>query len=183
VRDRASWKVRSASALREKQHSRFHANAKLSPACRQMPASRPERTRAGPKHRRSDRRGSGSPTTHGSSTRAAVGTPVAAVLRPAEWVNPGGRTLSRGGGYSPKLDTLDGDAGRGPVADRRSCFACLLLGLEQDDREALTVAGSSQQPATKPGADPPASGERLAARTSPRVGTRSPKHPRPMGVA
>lgn len=69
-------------------------------------------------------------------------TPVAAYLRPVEWVNAASRTLSGGRRYSPKLDVADSDPGGGPAAEGRSCFACLLLSLEQDDREALTVGGA-----------------------------------------
>jgi RimJ/RimL family protein N-acetyltransferase len=41
--------------------------------------------------------------------------------------------------YSPKLDAGNGDSGRGPTAEWRSGLACLFLGLEQDDREALAI--------------------------------------------
>src|SRR5262245_59104006 len=53
----------------------------------------------------------------------------------------GSRSCLRSGGhgYSAKLDAGDGDPWRRPIADRRSRLACLLLGLEQDDREALAV--------------------------------------------
>jgi hypothetical protein len=49
------------------------------------------------------------------------------------------RALSGGGGHSPNLDTVDGDAGGGPAANGGSGVTCLLFGLKQDDREALTV--------------------------------------------
>ncbi len=49
------------------------------------------------------------------------------------------RILSGGGGYSTKLDPANADAGGGPAGGRRRRLSCLLLGLEQNDREALAV--------------------------------------------
>src|SRR5262245_27632017 len=54
-----------------------------------------------------------------------------------KWVLCDERLGSRGD--PPKLNAGDGDPGRGPTADRRSGFACLLFGLEQDEREALAL--------------------------------------------
>lgn len=50
-------------------------------------------------------------------------------------------TRSGGRCHPPKLDAGDVDSGRDPTVDRRSRLACLLLGLEQDNREALAFGG------------------------------------------
>jgi hypothetical protein len=50
-------------------------------------------------------------------------------------------TRSGGRCHPPKLDAGDVDSGRGPTVDRRSRLACLLLGVEQDNREALAFGG------------------------------------------
>jgi hypothetical protein len=82
------------------------------------------------------------PRRHLAQNPARRDNPEPVETRPRSYrcaSSPNAPALSGGRRYSPKLDAADGDPGGGPAAARWSCFAGLLLRLEQDDREALTV--------------------------------------------